>query len=152
MHQKYAAALSACAMLSIMNTADAATMPDHIATGTFEIALTPDPSAAGPVQHLTFTKTFHGALEATSAGHMLGVHTPVKGSAAYVVLEQVTGRLDGHAGSFTLQHSGTMAGGTSSMTVTVVPDSGTDSLKGLTGAMTIDVTGGQHHYTLTYHL
>jgi hypothetical protein len=152
MHQTYAAAMSAWVILAIMNTANAAPMPDHTATGTFDITLTPDPAATGPIQHLTFTKTFHGALQASSAGHMLGVHTPVKGSAAYVVLEQITGTLDGHAGSFTLQHSGTMAAGTATATITVVPDSGTGALKNLTGAMTITIDHGQHHYSLAYRL
>jgi hypothetical protein len=36
--------------------------------------------------------------------------------------------------------------------VTVVPDSGTDGLTGLTGTLDIDASGGKHAYTLHYEL
>jgi hypothetical protein len=45
-----------------------------------------------------------------------------------------------------------MVRGAPSLTVTVVPDSGTDELTGLSGTMNIDVTGGQHSYTFEYTL
>lgn len=130
----------------------AAAPVSHQAKGTFDIAMTPDAAATGVVQHLNFTKRFHGALEATSVGQMLGVHTAVKGSAAYVVLEQVSGTLDGRTGSFMLQHAGTMAHGAAAATIIVVPDSGTGDLRGLTGAMTIDIVNGQHRYIFNYQL
>jgi len=38
------------------------------------------------------------------------------------------------------------------LTLTVVPDSGTGQLAGLTGAMTIDIVGGKHLYTFEYTL
>mgnify|MGYP002783413940 FL=1 len=46
-----------------------------------------------------------------------------------------------------------MTRGAPSLTITVVPDSGTDELAGITGAMAIDVApGGKHSYTFTYTL
>ena len=40
--------------------------------------------------------------------------------------------------------------GRASLSVTVVPDSGTGELAGLTGSMTIDVGGGKHAYVFEY--
>ena len=65
-------------------------------------------------------------------------------------MELVTGKLDGKKGSFALQHSGTMTRGVPQLSVTVVPDSGTDELAGISGRMTIDVSGGKHLYTFDY--
>ena len=98
-------------------------------------------------------KQLHGDLEATSKGEMLSAMTSVKGSAGYVALERVTGTLHGRKGSFVLQHSGTMARGSHSLTINVVPDSGTGDLAGLSGTMTIRIeAGGKHFYDFDYEL
>jgi Protein of unknown function (DUF3224) len=76
----------------------------------------------------------------------------VKGSAAYSAIERVTGTLAGHKGSFVLQHTGIMSRGAQSLVITVVPDSGTDSLAGLTGTMQIIIEGKQHSYVFEYTL
>jgi hypothetical protein len=78
--------------------------------------------------------------------------TAVKGSAGYVAIEQVTGVLRGRRGTFFLQHRGVMDRGTPTLSVTVVPDSGTGELEGLSGTMTIDIAGGEHSYTFDYAL
>jgi hypothetical protein len=126
------------------------------ANGTFAVKLTPQPAddfADGvALGRMTIDKQFEGDLQASSRGQMLTGMSNVKGSAGYVAIERVTGLLAGRRGSFVLQHSGTMAGGTSSLTISVVPDSGTDKLVGLAGTMSIDVTGGQHAYTFEYTL
>ena len=83
---------------------------------------------------------------------MLSATTEVKGSAGYVALERVTGVLDGRSSSFVLQHYGIMTRGRPQLTVTVVPDSGTGQLEGLSGAFTIDIEGGKHFYELQYEL
>jgi hypothetical protein len=83
---------------------------------------------------------------------MLAIRTETQGSAGYVAIERVTGVLHGRKGSFVLQHSGTMNRGVSSLAVTVVPDSGTDELTGLRGAMTIEIDHGKHSYTMDYAL
>lgn len=102
--------------------------------------------------HMRFDKVFHGPLDATGVVHMLAVGTAVEGSAAYVAVERIVGRLDGHAGTFYMQHSGTMDRGTPSLAVRVVPDSGTDGLIGLRGTLAIDITDGKHFYTFDYSL
>ncbi len=80
---------------------------------------------------MSIDKQFHGDLEATSKGEMLAFMTSVKGSAGYVAMEQITGTLNGRSGTFVLQHTGTMTRGDQQLSVTVVPDSGMDDLKGL---------------------
>ncbi len=126
------------------------------ATGTFDVKLEPQPAdekaGGSAIGRLTIEKTFHGGLEGASRGQMLAASTATSGSAGYVAIEQVTGMLDGRAGTFALQHSGTMTRGAPELTVTVVPDSGTGQLIGLAGKMTIRITDGKHFYELEYTL
>ena len=126
------------------------------ASGTFDVKLTPqspDAYADGAsLGRLTIDKQFHGDLEATSKGQMLSAITPVKGSAGYVAIERVSGTLAGRRGTFVLQHTGTMGHGTQHLMVTVVPDSGTEELAGISGTMKIDNSGGRHAYEFAYTL
>ncbi|HVX42158.1 MAG TPA: DUF3224 domain-containing protein [Gemmatimonadaceae bacterium] len=125
--------------------------------GTFDVKLTTETDA-----HLASTpmlarrliaKQFHGGLEATSIGEMLSAGTATQGSAAYSAIEQVTGSLAGRRGTFALQHTGIMHRGAASLTITVVPDSGTGELEGLTGTMAITIeNGGGHVYDLEYQI
>jgi hypothetical protein len=106
------------------------------ASGTFEVKLSPqvdgEEGGAG-LGRMLIDKRFVGDLEATSKGQMLAARGGVEGSAGYVALEQVTGALQGRAGSFVLQHTATMTRGAAELSVTVVPDSGTGELEGLAG-------------------
>jgi Protein of unknown function (DUF3224) len=127
------------------------------ASGPFDVKMNPDPSyetADGGIVlgRVSLSKEFHGALDATSVVQMLSAGTAVKGSAGYVAIELVAGRLDGRAGTFVLQHSGTMNRGEASLAVSVVPDSGTGELAGLAGTMAIDIVGGAHSYRFDYTL
>lgn len=125
------------------------------ASGTFEVKLTPqaDGEAGDPtVGRMSIEKQFQGDLKATSRGQMLAVMTDVKGSAGYVAMERVSGTLDDRSGTFALQHSGTMTRGEAQLMVTVVPDSGTGQLAGLSGEMSINIAGGQHSYEFEYTL
>jgi hypothetical protein len=133
-------------------TSTETSMPNH-ATGSFEVKMAPgapDEKAEASIARLLLDKQFHGALEATSQGQMLAIRTDVAESAGYVALERVTGTLDGRSGSFALLHSGIMNRGVPTLTVTVVPDSGTGELKGLGGTMTIDIADGKHSYDFAY--
>jgi hypothetical protein len=132
-----------------------ADVSDH-ARGTFEVKLTPQPAddagADAAVGRMSIDKQFHGDLEGTSKGQMLSAMGSVKGSAGYVAMEKVTGTLHGRGGSFVLQHSGTMNRGVPQLLVTVVPDSGTDQLAGLTGTLAIIIDSGKHSYDFEYSL
>jgi hypothetical protein len=123
------------------------------ATGTFDVVLTPQATEAGPaVARMSIAKQLHGELEATSKGEMLAAGTSVKGSAGYVAIEHVTGTLHGREGTFVLQHTGTMTRGAPSLAVTVVPDSGTGKLTGLSGTMAIRIEDGKHFYDFEYSI
>lgn len=121
-----------------------------IASGTFDVTLTPQPASADvgdpTVSRMAIAKAFQGDLEGTSRGEMLAVRTPVEGSAGYVAMERFVGSLFGKQGSFALQHNGRMDRGAKALSVTVVPDSGTDELVGLSGVMRIDIADGVHSY------
>lgn len=129
-------------------------MTSH-AIGPFDVKVTPqaagDPDDAA-IGRMTLDKQFHGDLEGTSKGVMLAASTSVTGSASYVAMEKVTGTLKGRGGSFVLQHSGTMTRGAPQLMISVVPDSGTGQLAGLTGTMNIKVADGKHSYEFEYTL
>lgn len=126
-------------------------MPNHV-SGTFEVKLAPQPPGESPLGRMVIDKRFSGGIVGISKGEMLAAMTPVEGSAGYVALERVEGSLDGRTGSFVLQHSGTMDRGAQRLSITVVPDSGTDELAGLTGTMSLQIEAGVHSYTFEYAL
>ena len=125
------------------------------AEGTFDVVVTPQkadnqPAEESKVGRMSIDKKFHGDLEATSKGEMLAAMSEVKGSAGYVAMERVTGKLKGKSGSFVLQHNATMNRGVPELDVIVVPDSGTGELVGISGKMNIIIGEGKHSYTLDY--
>lgn len=127
------------------------------ASGTFEVKLAPagnDSTPEGPnLGRMSIDKTFKGDLEGVSKGEMItAAGITVKESAAYSAVERVTGTLAGKKGSFALQHTGVMDRGKPSLTITVVPDSATGELVGLTGKMDIIIEGGKHSYVFDYAL
>jgi hypothetical protein len=127
------------------------------ATGPFEVKLNPqapDENGGGAaIGRMFLDKQFHGDLEATSKGTMLAAGTGAKGSSGgYVALEIVTGTLMGRTGTFILQHAGTMTHGIPNLSVTIVPDSGTGQLTGITGTMSINIADRKHSYDLEYTL
>lgn len=128
----------------------------HQARGTFEVTLQPLAfEGAEPewkLGRMSIDKQISGDLVATTRGQMLSAMTGTKGSAGYVAIERVTGTLHGRKGSFVLQHSGLMDRGSPSLSVVVVPDSGTDELVGLEGEFRIIVEGGKHSYEFNYRL
>lgn len=126
------------------------------AAGAFDVKLNPlpayDDTPGSMLGRFSVDKQFRGDLEATSKGEMLSAGTSFKNSAGYVAIERVSGTLNGRRGAFVLQHSGTMNRGTSQLSVTVVPDSGTDELIGLTGSLAIIIADGKHSYEFDYTL
>lgn len=127
-----------------------------IAKGTFTVKLTPlafeGQADASQLGRMSIDKQITGDLVATTHGQMLSAMTAAQGSAGYVALERVDGTLHGRRGSFVLQHTGTMTRGTPALSVTVVPDSGSGDLTGLSGDFTIIVADGKHSYAFNYSL
>jgi hypothetical protein len=126
------------------------------AQGRFDVKLAPLPMADEQVDpslgRMSIDKRFEGDLDAASRGEMLSAMSGVTGSAGYVAIERVSGALQGRRGAFTLQHTGVMTRGTPQLTITVVPDSGTDELAGLAGTMSITIAGMEHTYDFEYTL
>jgi Protein of unknown function (DUF3224) len=150
--------LAACAQTNSSTPAPSqkgAPVTTH-AKGTFDVKITPQTPDGkfedASMGRMTIDKQFHGDLEGTSKGQMLTAMTETKGSAGYVAVERVTGTLNGRSGTFVLQHSATMTRGVPQLSVTVVPDSGTGQLLGLTGKMDIIINAGKHSYDFEYTL
>ncbi len=124
------------------------------AAGTFEVQTASEASDAHPeglaLGRSSLDKRFHGDLDGRAHGEMLTAMTATDGSAGYVAIERVEGSLHGRSGSFVLQHSGLMTRGSPSLLISVVPDSGTGELTGLTGTMRIIIDDGGHAYEFDY--
>jgi Protein of unknown function (DUF3224) len=124
------------------------------AMGSFEVSLQPLPNAEvssdALLGRILLTKKFSGDLQGSARGQMLSAGTATRGSAGYVAIDHVTGELDGRRGSFVLQHSGSMNRGVPTLSIMVVPDSGTGELAGLTGTLSINIVDGKHFYDFLY--
>ena len=127
-----------------------------VARGSFTVEVKPvgDTATAEGVSlgRMTIAKKFLGDILGTGEGQMLTAMTPVKGSAGYVAIERVTASVHGKAGSFVLQHTGTMDEGAQQLSITVVPGSGTGELAGMTGVFHLNIVDGRHDYELEYSL
>tara|TARA_B110000037_G_C16800160_1_gene375160 strand:+ start:54 stop:518 length:465 start_codon:yes stop_codon:yes gene_type:complete len=122
------------------------------ANGLLEVKMTPQADAEFPAGRMLIDKTYSGPLDGKGLGQMLSFRSPDNGSANYVAIEHVTGTLDGRSGSFVLQHVGEMKKGKSTLTITILPDSGTDQLEGISGHMRIENLSKLHSYHLHYEL
>jgi hypothetical protein len=126
------------------------------AEGTFDVKTNPlpgdDTTANTLIGRYSLVKQFHGDLEGASKGLMIAAGEPALGNAGYVAIEQFTGTLAGHTGSFALQHMGLMENSAYKLTVIIVPGSGTGELAGIMGSMNIVIANGKHSYTLEYTL
>jgi len=131
-------------------------MSQQHAAGPFDVTVTPQgqPEVGNGVTtgRMMIDKRYHGALEGSGSGEMLSAMTTTEGSAGYVAIERVTGKLHGRSGSFVVQHSGTMARGAQALSITVVPDSGDGELAGIAGTMRIRIEERQHFYEFDYVL
>jgi Protein of unknown function (DUF3224) len=131
------------------------------AKGSFDVKMAPaeptDFEKANDIARFTGDKTWHGDFEGVSHVEMITGSTASTGSMAYVAIERMTGKLNGRQGSFTFSHRASMMkGGASSaaeLSVTVVPNSGTGELTGLTGSLDIQIDAqGKHTWTFDYSL
>ncbi len=128
-------------------------MTEHI-SGTFDVTMgkeaVHEAAEDSGIGRMSLDKQYHGDLDATGVGEMLAAMTGTPGSAGYVAIEFVEGTLGGRSGSFFLQHAGTMNRGQPTLSVTVVPDSGTGELTGLSGRLNIRIVEGKHLYDFDY--
>ena len=97
-------------------------------------------------------KTFTGDLEGEGQVEYLMIYRS-DGSATFVGLERVVGRLAGRTGSFVLQRTGVFEGGQAKEAYSVVAGSGTGELQGLRGEGRSAVGHGlEHPFALDYEL
>lgn len=88
----------------------------------------------GQVQRNHWTKSFSGDFAGTSV--LEAIMAGLEGGSArvYVAIERLEGVLLGRRGSFVLMHAATSHGSAASLSLTIVPGSGTDELQGLSGS------------------
>lgn len=138
--------------------AQSVAMPVVHAVGTFKVQMAEgDPEAAEAglgLSRYTLTKTFSGGLTGTGVGQMLaGGPAGSQTTGTYVAIERVVGVLDGKQGAFLMAHRGDMTPDGYTLSITVVPNSGTGALEGIEGEFILTVTeDGVHHYDLAYRL
>jgi uncharacterized protein DUF3224 len=98
------------------------------------------------------SKTFTGDVEGEGQVEYLMIYRG-DGTATFVGLERVSGRLGTQSGTFVLQRTGVFEGGQARETYTVVAGSGTGQLRGLRGEGTSAVGhGSEHPFRLNYEL
>jgi len=139
--------------LQAQSPAPSKEVPMLHATGSFDVKITPqDDRLSDGNSRMLSEKQYHGDLEGTSRGQLLATGS-AKSSGVYVAIETFTGTLQGKTGGFALHHTGIMTKGAPSLSISVVPDSGTGQLAGISGRMTINIApDGKHSYAFEYTL
>lgn len=97
-------------------------------------------------------KTFTGDIEGEGQVEYLMMYRG-DGSATFVGLERVVGRIGGKRGTFVLQRIGVFENGQAKESYSVIPDSATGELQGLRGDGSTAVGHGMEHpFSLNYDL
>ena len=100
----------------------------------------------------TVIKTYTGDIEGEAQVEYLMMYRR-DGSATFVGLERVVGRIGGRAGTFVLQRTGIFENGQAKESYSVIPGSATGDLQGLRGDGSSAVGHGMEHpFTLSYEL
>jgi hypothetical protein len=109
-----------------------------------------EPHDGPKLVRISVTETFSGDVEGEGRVEILQA-VRADGSASFVGIERVVGRIGNRSGSLVLQDAGALAGKTVSGTWFVVPGSGTGELTGLRGEGGFTAELGQHaQITLDY--
>ena len=100
----------------------------------------------------TVIKTYTGDIEGEAQVEYLMMYRR-DGSATFVGLERVVGRIGGKTGTFVLQRTGIFENGQAKESYSVIPGSATGDLHGLLGDGSSAVGHGMEHpFTLNYEL
>jgi Protein of unknown function (DUF3224) len=127
------------------------------ASGTFKIiAWNEKPYAelenGGKLTRASVELAYTGGIEGTSTIEYLMAYRNDEW-AAFVGQERITGAIAGSKGSFLIQHRGTFESGVARSTWTVVPSSGTESLRSIVGHGTfVADKQGRADYTFSYDI
>jgi Protein of unknown function (DUF3224) len=108
--------------------------------------------SGGRLVHVRITEAFDGGIVGSSVWDDL-LYYRADGTASFVILGQIIGQVDGKPGSFVVSSSGAFDGETASSSWVIVPDSGTEALRGISGTGKME-TRPPHpgSYTLDYTL
>jgi hypothetical protein len=114
------------------------------------------PYSEGPdlpkLSRATVRKSFTGDIEAEGEVEYLMMYAS-DGSATFVGLERIVGRIGSKAGTFVLQRTGVFESGQAKESYFVIPGSGTAELRGLSGEGTSALGHGtEHPFVLNYEL
>ena len=114
------------------------------------------PYSEGPdlpkLTRASVVKTLTGDIEGEGRVEYLMTYRS-DGSATFVGLERIVGRISGKAGSFVLQRTGVFENGRAKESYSVVPGSANGALTGLRGEGSTDVGHGMEHpFSLSYEL
>lgn len=125
------------------------------ASGSFKVAswkedAYDDPDGAGKLTRATVELTFSGTVDGSAAVEWLMAYR-AEGTAHFVGLARIRGTVDGRPGSFVLENTGEFDGMVARGTWSVVRDTGTGDLEGLTGTGGFEA-GQEATYTLDYEL
>jgi len=123
-----------------------------LTTGTFEVHVQPMSNDEADAGRMLINKNYSGDVVGTGIGQMLSKRTSIENSAVYVAIEEFTGTVDGRNGSFSLYHVGVMNRGDNSLSVNIIPDSGTEDLVGISGSLEITASEGAHSYIFKYEI
>jgi len=112
------------------------------------------PYSEGPdlpkLTRATVKKTFTGDIEGEGQVDYLMMYRS-DGTATFLGLERITGKVGGKAGTFVLQRTGVFENGQAKESYAVVPGSATGELRGLVGEGMSSVGHGMEHpFTLNY--
>ena len=100
----------------------------------------------------TVIKTYTGDIEGEAQVEYLMMYRR-DGSATFVGLERVVGRIGGKTGTFVLQRTGIFENGQAKESYSVIPGPATGDLHGLLGDGSSAVGHGMEHpFTLSYEL
>jgi hypothetical protein len=91
----------------------------------------------GKLSRASVTQAFSGDIEGQGSVEWLMCYR-ADGTASFVGLQRVAGRLGDRSGSFVVETVGTFDGRVASADMSVVPGSGTDGLRGLRGSGRFD--------------
>jgi len=92
-----------------------------------------EPDGLPKLARVSATNTYSGGIEGTGTVEYLMMYQD-SGTASFVGLERITGRIGERAGSFVVQHTGNYKDQTATVSLTVVQGSGTGELAGLRGS------------------
>jgi len=114
------------------------------------------PYSEGPdmpkLTRASVAKSYTGDIEGDGQVEYLMMYRS-DGSASFVGLERVVGRLDGKSGAFVLQRIGVFEGGQAKESYSVIPGSTSGELRGLEGdGLSALGHGTEHHFRLNYAL